>query len=45
MRSVVGGLFDPARDGVAVARPPGEGLEDEQVDGALQDGAIRVRHR
>src|SRR5688500_14899056 len=34
---VVGRLADPARDGVAVARAPAEGLEDEDVERALEE--------
>src|SRR5688500_10261784 len=31
-----GELFDPARDGVSVRRPPGQRLEDEEIEGSLE---------
>src|SRR5205814_6487920 len=37
---VGGGIADPARDRVAVHRPPGEGFENEQVERALDDVEI-----
>ena len=45
LESLVGGLADPRRDGVAVARTPGEGLEDEEVERALEEVEIDGRPR
>src|SRR5215207_113691 len=36
LERVVGGVLDPPRDAVAVARAPGEGLEDQGVERAVQ---------
>src|SRR5688572_2813560 len=41
---VVGRFLDPARDRVAMTRPPGKGLEDEEIERALQDASIGVGH-
>src|SRR5665213_472571 len=38
-----GAFLEPARDFEAVHRPPGEGLEDENVEGAFEQGHGRVR--
>lgn len=42
---VVGALADPSGDGVAVHGVPGEGLEDQDVEGALEQVHRRMRVR
>ena len=44
LESLVGGLADPGGDGVAVSRPPREGLEDQEVERALEEIEIDGRH-
>jgi len=39
------GVLDPARDGVAMARPPGESLENEHVERTLEEIEAVVVHR
>src|SRR5256885_2346535 len=41
---VVGGGFDPAGDAVAVHRAPGQRLEDEELDGSLEEAGIFSEH-
>jgi hypothetical protein len=41
---VLGGGPDPAGDGVAVPGAPGEGLEDQDVEGALEEIELWSRH-
>jgi hypothetical protein len=44
LQDVVGELLDPAGDGVSVGGSPGQGLEDEQVERALEEVERRARH-
>src|SRR5688572_5671925 len=41
----IGGLSQPAEDVVPMHGAPGEGLEDEHVEGALEDVDFSRRHR
>ena len=41
---VIGELLDPPRDGIAVRGPPGERLEHQQVEGALEQVERRTGH-
>ena len=44
LECAVRGVFDPSRDGVAVAWSPGECLEDEDVEGAFEEVEGVVAH-
>ena len=44
LESLVGGVADPGGDGVSVSRSPGQGLEDEEIEGPLKEVEIDGGH-